>query len=184
MILGLDLSLNETGWATIDDLGGYSCGTIKPPKGLTGLPRLAYLESHFQCFLRNSQAAGLRLVVVEGYAMGIRGGRVFDIGELGGVVRLILFRRNIPTFIFPPSSLKQFVTGNGSAKKDLMLLEIFKRWGQSFSNDNIADAYALARVGVALEGRERLTEGQKKALTKAEGIVKATPDTARSRVRG
>ena len=37
-------------------------------------------------------------------------------------------------------------TGKGTAKKQEMLLQIFKRWGVEFNDDNAADAYALARL--------------------------------------
>ena len=51
-----------------------------------------------------------------------------------------------------PTSLKKFVTGKGNAKKDLMLLSVYKRWGFDTTNDNKADAYGLAQFGRALLG--------------------------------
>jgi crossover junction endodeoxyribonuclease RuvC len=46
-----------------------------------------------------------------------------------------------------PTALKKFITGKGNAKKELMLMKIFKRYGLEFENNNLADAYALARYG-------------------------------------
>ena len=43
-------------------------------------------------------------------------------------------------------TLKKYATGKGTAKKQEMLLQIYKRWGVEFNDDNAADAYALARL--------------------------------------
>lgn len=48
--------------------------------------------------------------------------------------------------LIPPTTLKKYATGKGTAKKQEMLLQIYKRWGVEFSDDNAADAYALARL--------------------------------------
>jgi hypothetical protein len=46
----------------------------------------------------------------------------------------------------PPMTLKKYATGKGTSKKQEMLLQIYKRWGVEFNDDNAADAYALARL--------------------------------------
>jgi crossover junction endodeoxyribonuclease RuvC len=43
-------------------------------------------------------------------------------------------------------TLKKYAAGKGNAKKQEMLLQIYKRWGLEFNDDNAADAYALARL--------------------------------------
>ena len=48
--------------------------------------------------------------------------------------------------VIPPMTLKKYATGKGTSKKQEMLLQIYKRWGVEFSDDNAADAYALARL--------------------------------------
>lgn len=52
----------------------------------------------------------------------------------------------------PPMTLKKYAAGKGNAKKQEMLMQIFKRWGIEFNDDNAADSYALARLasGAAL----------------------------------
>jgi crossover junction endodeoxyribonuclease RuvC len=42
-------------------------------------------------------------------------------------------------------TLKKYATGKGTSKKQEMLLQIYKRWGVEFNDDNAADSYALAR---------------------------------------
>jgi hypothetical protein len=46
----------------------------------------------------------------------------------------------------PPMTLKKYATGKGNAKKQEMLMQMYKRWGVEFNNDNAADSYALARL--------------------------------------
>ena len=74
------------------------------------------------------------------------------LGELSATVRLAIYdyfdegdHRRYPLRV-PPLTLKRFATGKGNSKKQEMLLQIYKRWGVEFTDDNAADAYALARL--------------------------------------
>jgi Holliday junction resolvasome RuvABC endonuclease subunit len=74
------------------------------------------------------------------------------LGELSATVRLTIFDyfdegdpRKYPLKV-PPMTLKKFAAGKGNAKKQEMLLQIYKRWGIEFNDDNAADSYALARL--------------------------------------
>jgi hypothetical protein len=100
------------------------------------------------------------------------------LGELAGVTKLELFNffgpdRRLGTdgslnsalpLQVPPMTLKKYATGKGTAKKQEMLLQIYKRWGVEFNDDNAADAYALARLatGSAIDAIERETQGKLK----------------------
>jgi Holliday junction resolvasome RuvABC endonuclease subunit len=69
-------------------------------------------------------------------------------GALHFMIRIMLKKREINYSIIAPGTLKKFVTGDGRAKKDLMLLKVFKKWGVEFADDNLADAYSLARLAL------------------------------------
>ena len=43
-------------------------------------------------------------------------------------------------------TLKKYAAGKGNAKKQEMLLQMYKRWGVEFNDDNAADSYGLARL--------------------------------------
>ena len=62
----------------------------------------------------------------------------------------------VPVLEVPPSTLKKFVTGRGNAAKNEMLLHVYKRWGREYSDDNMADAYALSMLGWDII-REKIT---------------------------
>ena len=81
-------------------------------------------------------------------------------------MRLTLFdyfddERKYPLKV-PPMTLKKFAAGKGNAKKQEMLLQIYKRWGVEFTDDNAADAYALAR----LISNTRINEVEKEVAEK------------------
>jgi len=77
------------------------------------------------------------------------------LGELAGTVKLALFTifdKDHPNQLLrtplqvPPMTLKKYVTGKGTAKKDEILLQVYKRYGVELSDNNAADAYGLARI--------------------------------------
>jgi Holliday junction resolvasome RuvABC endonuclease subunit len=82
------------------------------------------------------------------------------LGELAATVKLFFFEHFFETNNYfpafdqvlrtplqvPPMTLKKYATGKGTAKKQEMLLQMYKRWGVEFNDDNAADAYALGRL--------------------------------------
>ena len=93
------------------------------------------------------------------------------LGELAGLVKLSIwdyFDGNLNSVIpfeeelrrplqIPPMTLKKYATGKGTAKKQEMLMQMYKRWGVEFNDDNAADSYALARLaaGIASDAVEK-----------------------------
>ena len=148
-ILGLDLSLTETGFCVIDFDGKFDVlkdkGLIKTK--LKGVERLEYLENSLKYLIKEFKPD---IAILEGYAMGIRGGRTFNIGEWGGIARLTLFKKKVKYLSVSPKSLKKYATGNGNSDKNMMLKTVFQKWGFDATDDNVADAFALAKVGSAI----------------------------------
>jgi crossover junction endodeoxyribonuclease RuvC len=82
------------------------------------------------------------------------------LGELAATVKLACwdyFDSNVNRYVpYPdhmrvplqiaPMTLKKYAAGKGNAKKQEMLMQIYKRWGIEFNDDNAADSYALARL--------------------------------------
>ena len=96
-------------------------------------------------------------ICLEDYAYGVgKSGRLFDIGELGGCLKLLFLSRGLPIILVPPTVLKKFVTGKGNASKQEVMRDLKQKWGRSFVSSDMADAYALRllamqKVGVRVE---------------------------------
>jgi crossover junction endodeoxyribonuclease RuvC len=83
------------------------------------------------------------LIGLEGYSFGSKFNHE-AMYSIGTVIRYFLWQWEYAYTIIPPTTLKKFVTGKGNSKKDLMMLGVFKNWGFDTTDDNVADAYALA----------------------------------------
>lgn len=165
MIYAFDLSLTSTGYYILDTKKPFADeGLIKT--NLKGVPRLAYIEKEID-FLIDKYRKGL--VVLEGYSYGSRGRATFSTGELGGIIRLLLFKKKIDHLIIPPTCLKKFITGKGNSGKELMLLKTYKKYGKEFLNNNICDAFGLAMMGLAWQNGT-VIKYEKEALLKVEFV--------------
>ena len=49
-----------------------------------------------------------------------------------------------------PSQLKKFATGKGNVDKNVVIKEVYKRFGIDTDDDNTADAVVLGYIGLAL----------------------------------
>ena len=105
---------------------------------------------------------------VEGLAMGKRVGKILEMGALNYHCRIQLMLHGYPYILTPPSTLKKFVIGKQprgkGAKKELMLLHTFKKWGVEFSDNNLCDAYGLARMMYEKKKMEDKSKGNIKRV--------------------
>lgn len=140
MIVGLDLSLTATGIATADRRYVVDPGRLRGPERL-----------HHIAAAVNEAVAGARMVAVEGYAFGRPQGMA-ALGELGGVVRYLLWRLGVPYVDVPPASLKRYATGHGNAPKDEVLAAAIRRLGYDGHDHNVADAMWLRTMALDAYG--------------------------------
>jgi Holliday junction resolvasome RuvABC endonuclease subunit len=169
--VGIDQSL--TGFAmtalNIDNPNSYETWVYKSPK--SGVRRLAdirwWMTNKFD-FL-DGQRCRVKEIAMEGTVLASHS--ALKLGELAGLVKLTIwdyfdgnlnsvipFEEHIRTPLqVPPMTLKKYATGKGTAKKQEMLMQMYKRWGVEFNDDNAADSYALARLaaGIATDAIER-----------------------------
>lgn len=59
-------------------------------------------------------------------------------------------------FMFTPPEIKKFVTGKGNAKKELVMKDVYKRWGFETDCLDLSDAYAIAQYT-----RKKVEDGTK-----------------------
>jgi crossover junction endodeoxyribonuclease RuvC len=150
--VGIDQSL--TGFAL------SAVHTLNPSEHITwvykspyfGVERLSDIRSWLTDHLDYLEEQGgiIQDIAMEGTVLASHAALV--LGELSATVRLAIFdyfeeddERRFPLKI-PPMTLKKYASGKGNSKKQEMLLQIYKRWGIEFNDDNAADAYALARM--------------------------------------
>jgi len=156
LFLGVDQSLNGTGLCLLDRAGAVvHLETVNPGKR-RGAERLAYVKSSLLALLNSK----VKFVCFEGYAYHSTG-RVFELGEIGGVLRLVVFEHGIPDTTVAPATLKKFATHNSGAKKAAMVKAAMAE-GLSVADDNQADAFFLAMIarcihtGIAPSTRVRM----------------------------
>jgi hypothetical protein len=128
-----------------------------------GVRRLAdirwWMQSKFD-FL-DSQNCEIVEIAMEGSVLASQSALI--LGELAGMVKLSIwdyfdvssgfkpFPKNLRAPLqIPPMTLKKYATGKGTSKKQEMLLQMYKRWGVEFNDDNAADSYALARLAAGI----------------------------------
>lgn len=151
--IGIDQSL--TGFAisilNVDTPEQFSSWVYKSP--YSGVQRLADIRRWFREKLDTVQDNYVQDVAMEG--MVLASPSALKLGELSGLVKLTLWeyfmdydhQDHLRTPLqVPPLTLKKYAAGKGTAKKQEMLMQIFKRWGIEFNDDNAADSYALARL--------------------------------------
>jgi Holliday junction resolvasome RuvABC endonuclease subunit len=156
-IVGLDLSLTRTGVAMPDG----TVSVLRPSE--RGMQRLAWLRREIALVVE-----GADLVAVEGYAYA-RANQAHQLGELGGVIRLLLHECGVRYVDVPPAVLKRYATGRGNAGKGQVLVEAVKRLGYEGSDDNEADALWLRALALDAYGHPvvRMPQAQRDAAVRA-----------------
>jgi len=144
--IGIDQSLRSPGFAVIGADGPQSLFLEAAKTGSRrGAERLAFIRNTLAHLLERYRPL---YAALEGYSIESQN-RPFDLGEVGGAVRLCLYDHGVPFVVVPPTSLKKFVTGNGQAKKDKVQEVIKQIWGLEIPQDDESDAYGLSHVARA-----------------------------------
>jgi len=176
VVQGQDISLNhgavvqlrngrlDNFWYYTDQAGSASrCRGIgyrlklddKADKHAKAMKRLAWVEQWLDSV---ALASNPDYVGVEDYALH-EGQGAHQLGEVGGVARLLLWKRGTHFRLHDPVSVKMFATFNGTSPKDAIEAAVADRWGWDFgayngpstgkkpsrrTSEDLADAYAIA----------------------------------------
>ncbi len=158
-VMGIDPSLTSTGMVVLWGTGEQWRALTSKRRGVERIRDLA------DPLIETAEKTRPDLIAIEGYAFGAKGRALFDLAEFGGVLRYNLWLGGHNYIDVPPSTVKKFATGRGNAKKDEIMLAVYKRWGVEFHTSDEADAYVLARIALALtEGDRNLTEFQREVV--------------------
>lgn len=147
MIIGIDPSLVATGVCFGDNEPHYKLFGSKPtpPDVRSRIARFDDLATRIASFV---EARFPTVIYIEFYSLHSKSSGTSSICEFGGILRRELtILTQAPIFEVPPTTLKKFFTGKGNAMKFMMLDNAKERYNQQIDNDNLADAFALWRLG-------------------------------------
>jgi len=166
-IVSLDLSLVATGVTVLTDNRSESfLIKSKRPKDNTPTNELIRILNIIKEIDSHVVGKNIDLVCIEGMAFCTRNtSALIQLGVLNYFVRHLCYKHNIKFCIIAPTTAKRFATGRGNSKKDEIMLEVYKRWKKSFSDDNLCDSFVLAKIGQALLDKdEKITKTQQEVI--------------------
>jgi crossover junction endodeoxyribonuclease RuvC len=178
-VIGIDPSLTSTGlvalasWA--EQLDGLNV-TTQPYGGDPGRnvhERMNRIEHITREVLASVQKHKPTVICVEGYSLGHNTPGTADRLELGGLLRYSICRECASVYEVAPSTLKKWATGKHTSDKVQVAVALSKRYGVEFQNDDMYDAYALARMALQIAGHdEPATKQQREAI---ETVMSSKP---------
>lgn len=140
--VGLDLSLTSTGWATHRETGTITTKS-------KGMGRLLLIHDQIVEILSDIETP---VVAIEGYAFAKQTSHAHAQGELGGIIRMMLFKSKIPWVEIPPTNRAKFATGRGNAGKSEVISQVSAKtgiiWNGSGADDE-CDAWILREMLLA-----------------------------------
>jgi Holliday junction resolvasome RuvABC endonuclease subunit len=139
--IGIDASLRSSGVVVLRSDSSPLQVRIAPPLSL-GEKSYAYMYDNFDALLK--LVGKVDMAALEGPSFNSMN-RPFDMGAAYGVFKILLAQYKIPFVTVPPKSLKKYMTGNGAASKDTMVLYA-NNLGLDSKQEDIADAFALSLV--------------------------------------
>ena len=148
LYVGIDASFSGTGVIVMDNdfkiIEQKLIGTKKRDSIYDIEERMLYIVKALEFLLKYK--TDIKLVLIEGISYGSTGDGAAQLAALNYFIRIFLLQNEIPYSDVSPSKLKQFASGKGQSKKNMMLKEVYKKWGEDFDDDNICDSYVLARL--------------------------------------
>ena len=163
-LVGIDASLTGTGVAILRHGNDLDIITTTITNKLTGTNRLIHIRDCVQKF-----SDGSDLVVIESYAFA-RPNQAHQIGELGGVLRVMFAESGIKYLEVAPTQLKKFATGKGTASKEEIAVAAYKKWGIECRTNDETDAAVLVYIGLAYMGNtDGLTAYQQEVIDALKG---------------
>lgn len=139
MILGIDPGTKNMGLAFPDQ----STWLIRPPAKLgIGVERLHYIRNALRAVLTEGRP---QMVVLEDY-LPQQTGSGLATGELGGMIRLLVYDLGIPLAKVHPSTLRSFLSVGQGDDKTSGISKLSAKTGRSWNTNDEAEAWGLAAM--------------------------------------
>lgn len=132
-----------------------------------GVHRLAAWRDYFS---RLTFARDILHVVMEGYSFASKNSQAHSTGEIGGIYKLKCYDRGINLLLASPGTVKKFATGTGKGPKSAITLGLYKKYALELTDEDQADAAALALIGQAYwtSDKSKLLKYQQEAMKGVE----------------
>lgn len=178
-VIGLDLSLTSTGIALIEngrltDVGNVKSKGRKTDTYADHLKRIDMIVDDVVLFWYRENLPDL--AVLESPSYGSRFGSAHERAGLWWATYAALSVAGIPIATVAPPTRAKYITGDGRAKKDVVLAHAIEAYvrdsGPRITNDDIADATGLAAMGARHLGEpvevRSISDGQLAAMDGAK----------------
>ena len=166
IIIGIDPSLTGSGMVVLEN-EQVKCELLiksKPPiekNNVTEIERLVLIRDKIISIIKENPPD---LVCIENLAFMAKGTSLTQLSYLNYAIRAYLWENNIKFLLVAPTTLKKFITGNGRAEKEEMMLEVFNKYKISFTDDNCNDAFCLATLGKSFLEDHTTNEKEREVL--------------------
>lgn len=142
--VGVDQALRKIGVCVLRGDEGVDLKLLLPPADLRGPERLQYLRDALWNYLSPYQGK-IAKSAMEAQSLGSMGD-LDQLGQINGVVQVLLSDLGTAPLLVAPSLLKKFVTGQGQATKQAMMVATHHNWAVEIVQDDLCDAHGLARI--------------------------------------
>ena len=130
ILMGVDQSLTGTG-ITIWDGKAFSYSLLETKKekdtkapSIDYTRRLMKIKHLVKQFITDNK---VELIAIEGMSFGSTGRIIFELGGLSHILRELFVEEGVDFIVIPPTTLKKFWTGKGTANKGMMIEETHTR---------------------------------------------------------
>lgn len=163
-VIGLDIS-TRTGVACVtitENKIEIEAAEFTASRAAGTIPRADAIAKQVSMWIQGLWKPPYPTIWIEGYGYANHH-TIVILAEVGTLVRHELYKRELEWNTVPPTSLKKLVTGKGNSPKDMMMKEVYKRWGFE-GTDNECDAVGLAMFGAAVQGGIELPKDHMSAV--------------------
>ncbi len=169
-LIGIDYSITEPGICVGDEMDN-DCVSYKTPSWTNYSHRIKRFTHYSSLLIKQIPYYDYSniIIMIEDYAAGGQG-KTNQIAEATGILKYRLYKEGLNLnnlLLCSIQHLKMFCSTSGAAKKELILKDVYKRWGFDTNNNNEADAFVLWKILKAMfDPDEKATEYQKGILKK------------------
>ena len=177
IVLGIDPGSVNTGYAFVDVRGSefsvLEYGALHAPKNRSFEDRLLYIVDALELLMERYQP---EMLGMESAFVAVNARSALVLGHVRGAILVACKRRGMSFSEFPPSTIKQAVTGKGNASKELVANMIYARLGIApekvllDATDALAIAWTTANPNpisevLLLKGASRKSVSRKRRAT-------------------